>query len=80
MSGKATPRRAEGKLQKKKKKNAHYTVAKKKKPLIISARVQSAGMASKFNGSIMCRRVTECEAEAACECAASSGESKSGIG
>lgn len=64
----------------KKNKNVHYRIAKKKKSQIISARVQSAGMASKFNGSIMCRRVTECEAEAVCECAALSGESKSGIG
>lgn len=79
VSGKATPRRAEGKLKKNKKKML-IIQSLKKKSQIISARVQSAGMASKFNGSIMCRRVTECEAEAACECAASSGESKSGIG
>lgn len=65
---------------KKKKKKMLIIRSLKKKSQIISARVQSAGMASKFNGSIMCRRVTECEAEAACECAASSGESKSGIG
>lgn len=73
-------RREGRKANSKKKKKMLIIRSLKKKSQIISARVQSAGMASKFNGSIKCRRVTECEAEAACECAASSGESKSGIG